>query len=780
MNAPSDQTITARPASSAPILELRVEGMTCNNCARKVTEAIQSVPGVQSVMVNVESQRASVRWKSDATTDENGLISKVVAAGYPTKKIEPTSGGAIETQRNWHLNLWVGGIVTAVLMLGEWVFHFGMTGWFAWVSFALAGVVQIFCGAQFYQGAWRQLKVGSSNMDTLVALGSTTAFGYSVWALLSGRGGHLYFMEAAAIITLISVGHWVEARVSARASDALKALMQLAPQTARRLQASKPANPTKLNPRDILSFKPVATTQLIEVEVPVAELQIGDLIVLRPGDHVPIDGEVTEGNSAVNEAMLTGESLPSEKAAGAKVFAGTANLNGRLIIRVTETGDNTALAHIIAAVQRAQTSRANIQRLGDRVSNVFVPVVTAIALFAGLAWAFAPEFMANVFHTLAPYLWTAHPPRGAGAGFIIAAAVLIVACPCAMGLATPAAIMASANAAARRGILIRDGVALEKAGQITAIVFDKTGTLTVGKPDVVAVSEVGGPKSEIRGLAATLARDSTHPISQALARLTAERIELRGWQEIRGAGVEGTLKLANGAWGIAKLGSLRWLRESGVTLTTGEQFISEWSAQGATIVGLAVQNELVGLFAVRDTLKSGAVGVISQLQKQGLKTFLLTGDNAVTATSIAKQSGIASENVFAEVRPEQKAEFIKKIQARGERVAFVGDGINDAPALTQADLGIAVTRASDVARAAADIVLLKSDIEAVPEALALARATLRTIKQNLFWAFFYNAVGVPLAALGFMSPVLCAAAMGLSDLIVIGNALRLKWHVSRD
>jgi Cu+-exporting ATPase len=336
--------------------------------------------------------------------------------------------------------------------------------------------------------------------------------------------------------------------------------------------------------------------------------------------------------------------------------------------------------------------------------------------------------------------------------------------------------MASANAAARRGILIRDGVALEKAGQITAIVFDKTGTLTIGKPEVAAVWEGRSEKGEVRTLAASLARHSTHPISLAIVGTTAEKRDVQDWHELRGSGVEANLEPRTSK---ARLGSLRWLRECGVELAKGEKFIAEWSAQGVTVVGLTLDNELAGLFAIKDALKSGAAEVVARLQQEGLKSYLLTGDNALTAAGIAKQVGIAPENVFAEVRPEQKAEFIKKLQARGERVAFVGDGINDAPALTQADLGIAVSRASDVAREAADIILLKSEIEAVPEALALARATLRTIKQNLFWAFFYNAVGVPLAALGFMSPVLCAAAMGLSDLVVIGNALRLRrWNFS--
>jgi Cu+-exporting ATPase len=346
--------------------------------------------------------------------------------------------------------------------------------------------------------------------------------------------------------------------------------------------------------------------------------------------------------------------------------------------------------------------------------------------------------------------------------------------------------MAGANTAARRGILIRDGVALEKAGKVTAVIFDKTGTLTVGKPEVADIwqGSTGVPpvwNREAKAgatpallLAAALARSSTHPISQAIAKLSAEKVALKDWREIRGAGVEANIQHPMGK---ARLGSLRWLKESGVDLVSGGKFIAEWSGQGATIVGLAVDQSLAGLFAIKDTVKPGARDVVEKLHRQNLKTFLLTGDNALTAASIARETGIESKNVFAEVRPEQKADFVKKLQIQGERVAFVGDGINDAPALEQANLGIAVSRASDVAREAADIILLTSEIEAVPEALGLARATLRTIKQNLFWAFFYNALGVPLAALGFISPILCAAAMGVSDLIVIGNALRLlRWR----
>ena len=740
--------------------ELRVSGMTCNNCARHVTEAIQGVAGVQSASVSLQNSSAAVRWNSGEDKNVPAILTAISKAGFNAKEISANASDE-PRQSRWQWNLMLGLAVTAALMIGEWIFHLMMADWFRWFSFFLAAIVQVFCGAQFYRGAWRQLKIGSSNMDTLVALGSTTAFSFSCWVLFRGTGEHIYFMEAAAIISLISAGHWVEARVSDKASGALKSLLNLAPQTTRRIQNSEVRSQKSefdLRTASFANSALRASHSTIEVEVPVSELKINDRIALRPGDRVPVDGAVLEGESAVDEAMLTGESIPADKKNGSELFAGTVNLNGRLIMRVTATGEATALAHIIAAVQRAQTSRADIQRLGDRISNVFVPIIIGIALAAGIFWA---------IHS------------GAEKAFVIAAGVLIVACPCAMGLATPAAIMASANAAARRGILIRDGVALEKAGKITAVIFDKTGTLTIGKPEVAAQHEFRIQNSEAGILAAALARNSTHPMSQAIAKVSAEKTELTDWKEVRGSGVSAILPSStfNLQPSTLRLGSLTWLREYDVDLHVGENFIADWSTQGATLVGLASESELLGLFAVRDALKTNAKSVVAQLQSQGFKTYLLTGDNALTATSIAQQVGIATENVFAEVRPEQKAEFIKKLQASGERVAFVGDGINDAPALTQANLGIAVSRASDVAREAADIILLKSEIEAVPEALGLARATLRTIKQNLFWAFFYNALGVPLAACGIISPIFCAAAMGFSDLIVIGNALRLlRWR----
>jgi Cu+-exporting ATPase len=782
----SDVTETSganRTVELATPSEFSVRGMNCQNCVRHVTEAIQGVAGVASAVVQLEGGRATVRWRAGAAVDPQAIIAAVKGAGYETEIVQRQEARGERRERtwspleSWRFNVVLGLAATAPLMVGEWVFGLGMTGWFQWASFALALPVQVLCGARFYRGAWSRLKIGGSNMDTLVALGSTTAFVYSAWGLFSGWGGHLYFMEAAAIITLISVGHWLESIASARAESSLKTLLNLAPQVARKLDADGR-----------------------EVEAPVAELAAEDRVVLKPGDRVPVDGAVLEGASAVDESMLTGESLPVEKAAGARLYAGTLNQNGRLVMQVTATGEATALAQIIAVVQRAQTSRANIQKLGDRVSSVFVPLVVLVALGTALGWGLAPTHARGVALWLMQFLWPVTLPATALAAAVVhAAGVLIVACPCAMGLATPAAIMAGTNAAARRGILIRDGIALEKTGTITAVVFDKTGTLTHGKLSVAAVEDFRGKAERatpLERIAASLAEPSNHPLSRAVVAFGA--LALAGsepaaaalctqavpeppeggtpnpseWEELRGCGVQ-----ARAGQTTLRLGSLAWLRECGVKLAPAEVFEASWSRQGATVLGLAAEDRLLGALALRDSLKPHASDVVTQLGRRGKRVFLLTGDNARTAAAIAQAAGIAPENVFAEVRPERKAEIVKTLQERGERVAFVGDGINDAPALEQAELGIAVSRASDVAREAADIILLRSDIDAVPEALALAHATLRTIKQNLFWAFFYNAAAVPLAALGFLSPVLCAAAMGLSDLIVIGNALRLlRWR----
>ena len=729
---------------------LSVRGMTCQNCARHVREAISSVPGISTASVNLDQHSASVRWADGVEPNVDAVVRAVNDAGYQAQVVDGRESKAerkLARWGGWTLNLVIGAPVTIFLMLGEWAFDVAMERWFQWVAFALATVVQMVCGARFYRGAWQQIKVRSSNMDTLVALGSTTAYAYSVWALFQHT--HVYFMEAAAIITLISVGHWLEARMTARAASSMKRLLALAPAQARRRVGSG-----------------------VEKLVPVSELRAGDIVVLRPGDRIPTDGRIIEGESSVDESMLTGESIPVDKKPGAVVYGGTANLNRLLVIQVTATGGATALAQIITAVERAQNSRANIQRLGDRVSSVFVPIVILVAIVTALWWGFAPESATRVANSLSRFLWPVSLPVTALAAAIVhCAAVLIIACPCAMGLATPAAIMAGTNAAAERGILIRDGIALEKAGTIAAIVFDKTGTLTQGKPEVAAhATFING--FDASSIAGALAAHSNHPLSQAIARHVAgtSSTRLSDWRERAGSGIEASL---NGQ--PVHLGSLNWFTALGFDLSPAKQFIDEWTAKGASTVVLALDKQLAAVFALQDPLKPGASDVVRSLQHAGQAVYLLTGDNRRTANATAQLLGIPIENVAAEVRPEGKADFVKSLQRSSRQVAFIGDGINDAPALEQADLGIAVGRATDVAQMAADIVLLKSDVYAIPEALGLARATLRAIKQNLFWAFFYNALGIPLAALGFLSPILCAAAMGLSDVVVIGNALRLRF-----
>lgn len=734
----------AREPRPSATTELSVSGMTCNNCVRHVTEALQSVPGVRSVATQLETGTATIRW--DGRKDDEALFKALDEAGYKgtLKNAKANQSSKWSPLSGWHFNVYFGAAVTVPLMFLEWVMGVGMEPWYKWLSFALVLPLQLLGGARFYAGAWSQLKAGQSNMDTLVSLGSTTAFVYSVWGLLAGWHQHLYFMDAAAILTLVSVGHYLEGKASAQAASSLRALLKLAPETARKLAA---------NGREEI--------------VPVAELAEGDTIVLKAGDRIPTDAKVVSGNSSVTESMLTGESLPVEKKAQDKIYAGTINENGELHARVTATGEATALAQIIEVVQQAQSSRARIQRLGDRVSSVFVPIVVGIAIVTALWWALAPN-SANATHAwLSQYLWNAHfPDTPVSAAVFHAAAVLIIACPCAMGLATPIAIMAGTNVAARRGILIRDGAALEKSGQITAVLFDKTGTLTEGKVSVAAVEEYAPGAHE---KAAALGARSTHPLSKAVAASIERKAIVSDLRELRGSGLVGKIEGEN-----YRLGSLRWLAEENVDTSKAQNFVSKWSAEGATVIGIARGSVMEGVFALKDAPKAFAKEIVSRLRNEGKKVYLVTGDHRTTAEAIAKQVGIPASEVHAEVRPEGKVEVIRKLQQAGERIAFAGDGINDAPALEQADLGIALMNASDVARESADIVLLKADLEAIPEALGLARATLRTIKQNLFWAFFYNALGVPLAALGFLSPIFSAVAMGASDLIVIGNALRLR------
>jgi len=712
---------------------LKIGGMTCQNCARHVREALQEVPGVEYAEVDLDQGRARVKSGETRDFEVGALVAAVGRAGYSaeeqTSDAAPAGESSSATSENprglaslltWKFNVIFSLAVAAGLMAIDYLLRPAMGGWFGWLGFAVSLPVQVLCGWKFYEGAWRQARVGKANMDMLVALGSTTAFALSAYGLVApGRVHHLYFSEAAMILGLISLGHYLEARVSRQAAGALDQLMRLAPQQARRLCADG-------------REETVSLTQLVR----------GDRVILSPGDQAPADGDVIEGSSAVNESMLTGESAPVEKAVGAKIYTGTVNENGRLVVKVTGLGSDTALARIIEVVRRAQGSRASIQRIGDTVSSIFVPIVVVIAAATAIAYG----------------------TRGAWEpGIIHAAAVLIVACPCAMGLATPAAIMAGANAAARRGILVRDGAALEKCGRITAIIFDKTGTLTDGKPRVERFVTLAGDDTQARGLAKALSSASRHPYSQAVASFLGDTnpATLTQWREERGQGVSG-LSLGQPVF----LGSPQALLQRDVDTVAMPRM-------DGTVLGLEAGGKLIAAVELNDPLKPRAAAVVTRLRKSGLHVYVVSGDREPVVQTIATAAGIPRESVYAEVKPEAKGDIVRRLQSAGERVAFVGDGINDAPALAQADLGIAVTLASDVAREAADILLLKADIEAIPEALDICRATLRTIKENLFWAFFYNAAAIPLAAMGMLPPAACAAAMAISDLCVIGNSLRL-------
>ena len=774
--------ISFRPRSTPPpplgtLTELRIEGMDCGNCARSVTEALQGVPGVSRSVVDLRGATARAYWMPGQTPEPARLIEAVKRAGYQARLAEspgstsPTGSPPGSTVLNpWTTAVWLGVPATVLLLGGDWLGGWGMQRGFQTLSLVLATSVQAGVGWRFYRGAWRQARVGRSNMDTLVSLGSSSAYLWSLWLFFTQSHAHLFFAESVSILTLISVGHALEARMSAQAGNALKALLELAPATARRLDSEGR-----------------------EVDTPVAQLRLGERLRIKPGDHVPVDAVVLEGDSSADESLLTGEPMPVRKTSGSALLAGSANLEGSLVVRVSATGEHTTLARIAAVVERAQSSRASIQRLADRVSSIFVPVVVLIACLAAAGWIWAPETLRLWQSSLTPLLWhplaSLSPMSDAVAAFC---SVLIVACPCAMGLATPVALMAGINAAARRGILIRDAVALEKTGRISALAFDKTGTLTAGHPAITRWEDLRPEDSRsipLPALAGLLANRSQHPVSRAVssaAQSLRDRAPTSGpnlpalisWQELRGLGIEALA--AGGDPGSAlRLGSVGWMRSLGISWSgEAEACLQQASEAGHSALLLAQGKVLLGILHIGDVVRPDSFEVVQRLQQHGTETWLISGDTGPTCHAVAKAVGIPPERVRAECRPEDKVRILEKIQARGRRVAFVGDGINDSPALAAADLGIAVAKASDVAREAADIVLLRPDLAAVVEALDLSARTLRTIHQNLFWAFFYNAAAVPLAALGYLSPVVCALTMGLSDLIVIGNALRLRRRVS--
>jgi len=741
----------ARPLAAPPVpaavatpgeawQELAISGMTCASCVARVERKLGKVEGVRSAAVNLATERATVAYDPSRVKVAR-LIGAVEAAGYgATPVVEDASAedGAVEETRRARAlarrrtTLLSGAALCAVILIlamAPPLVMFPTAQTHNYLLALLTLPVWAIVGWSFHRGALINLRHGAANMDTLVSLGSTVAFVYSVVAMIALPGQYVYFDTAALIITLIYLGKYLEAAAKGRTGEAIKALMGLQPRTARVIRNGQ------------------------ERDLPIAQVVSGDALLVRPGERVPVDGVVTGGESAVDEAMITGESLPVRKGQGDDVIGATVNGAGLLHIEATRVGRDTVLAGIVRLVEQAQGSKAPVQRLADRISGVFVPIVLVLATLTFLGWLLTGHAFAQAL--------------------IPAIAVLVIACPCALGLATPTAIMVGTGRGASEGILIKGGESLERIQALRSIVLDKTGTVTVGKPAVTNVVALAGlPDSEVLRLAAGVERGSEHPLGAAVVRGAAERgLTLpplpAAFRSITGGGVEGVVE------GRAVLvGSRRLLGERGIVVDSAETRLQAFESEGKTALLVAVDGRLAGLVAVADTVKDGAAEAVRQLRALGLDVALLTGDNRRTAEAIGRIAGI--ERVIAEARPEEKAAEVARLQGRGQVVAMVGDGINDAPALARADVGIAMGTGTDVAMAAADITLVGGDLRTIPRAIALSRATMRVIRQNLFWAFFYNVILIPLAAFGVITPIFAAAAMALSSVTVVSNSLRLN------
>jgi Cu+-exporting ATPase len=675
---------------TAERIDLPVSGMTCAACARTIERTLAATSGVARANVNLATNTATVEFDPSRVRPAD-FISAIEDLGYGVPDTEPAADAA-ETQ--YRRRLIVAVIFTVPVMV------LGMLHVAPWIQLALTLPVIFYSGAPFYAAAWSAVRHGAANMNTLIALGTGAAFLYSLWE--TARGGHMVYYEAATvIIALILLGRTLEAHARIKASAAIRRLMELQPATARVLRDG------------------------VEVETPAAEVRAGDTVVVRPGERIPVDGMILDGESAVDESMLTGESLPVDKQPGATAFAGTVNCSGSFRYQATKVGRATVLQRMIEMVKQAQGSRAPVARLADVVSAYFTVAVLAAALVTFGVWLlFAPLATAMVN----------------------AVAVLIIACPCALGLATPTAIMVGTGRGAERGILIKGGEALEMAYRIDAIVLDKTGTITQGKPRVTEVIPAEGfSENDVLGLAASAERYSEHPLGKAIVESAAARHvplqDITGFSSLAGHGVR------------ALVGS----REVVV------------SKPGATVT---VDGVVAGSIEIADTIKPEAAEAVRRLRAMGLEVWMITGDNHATAEAVAREAGV--EHFLAEVMPDQKLAEVKKLQTGGHRVAMVGDGINDAPALAQADLGIAMGSGTAAAMEAGGITLMGNNLSGVADAIELSRRTMRIIRQNLFWAFAYNTLGIPIAALGLLSPMLAAAAMAASSVTVVSNSLRLR------
>jgi Cu+-exporting ATPase len=716
-----------------------IEGMTCASCAQRAERALAQVPGVMSANVNLATEQATLRML--AGVEQSALAAALAKAGYQLGDI-PDEAEAEEAQAQARLGRQTRELLLAALLAAP--FLAGMVGmpfgldWMpgAWVQFGLATAMLGWFGPRFWRAAWGAVRDRSGNMDLLVSLGTGSAFLLSVWQMArhgTDHAHHLYFEAAVIVLFFVLLGKWLEARAKRGTGAAIRALLALRPRIAHRLDHDG-----------------------TEHEVPAAALVVGDRVVVRPGERIPVDGAIESGEAGVDESALTGESRAVEKSPGAKVATGTVALDGQLIIRATAVGTETTLARVAKLVAAAQASRAPVQKLVDRVSAVFVPIVVVLAVLTLLGWLIA----------------------GAAAedAILHAVAVLVIACPCALGLATPAAIMAGTGAAARAGILVRDAEAIERARNVTLVAFDKTGTLTEGKPRLAALHAAPGvTREDALALAAALQAGSEHPLAKAV--LAAHHGAARTAENFRalpGRGVEGSV----GGRRLA-LGSPRLLAESGTDPGALGEAATQEAAQGRSLAWLLdpVAHEPLALLAFEDALKPGAADAVAALKRMGVEVAMLSGDIAPAARAAAAALGIT--RIAAEVLPEGKAAQIAAWHAEGARVAMVGDGVNDAPALAAADLGIAMGTGTDVAIAAAGVTLMRGDPALVPAALAITRLTIKKVKGNLGWAFAYNLLGLPMAALGFLSPALAGAAMALSSVSVVANALLLaRWRPS--
>jgi len=736
-------------------VEIPVTGMTCANCAMTIERTLnKKVPGVVKASVNFATERAHVEYIPTISTIDD-MISAIERAGYgairPDETIEGEDAELAARKaeiKNQTRKFLVGALFTAPLFFLSMGRDFGLIGlwahaaWVTWLFLALATPVQFYTGWDYYTGGWKSLKNGSANMDVLVAMGSSVAYFYSLAVLLySPIGEHVYFETSAVIITLIKLGKMLEARTKGRTGGAIRKLMGLRPKTATILEDGK------------------------EKEIPLSQVKVGDVVIVHPGESIPVDGVVLEGESTVDESMLTGEPIPVDKHPGAKLAGGTINGEGRLKFEANRVGKDTVLAQIIRLVQEAQGSKAPIQALADRVAAVFVPGVIGIAFLTFILWwAIGGDFVPAMIRLVA---------------------VLVIACPCALGLATPTAIMAGTGKGAEKGMLFKNSEALEMATKLNTIVLDKTGTITMGKPSVVNVivsDTLIKNEEELLRLGASVERGSEHPLGKAIVK-EAEKtgidlFEPDAFKALMGSGVQAKI---NGQEVL--VGKPNWFNEMGINFDDAKDQVRSLQDEGKTVMMVVVDKKLAGMIAVADTVKPESAEAIQELHEQNLKVVMLTGDNTQTARAIASEVNI--DEIVAEVRPEEKSAKIKGLQDKGEKVGMVGDGINDAPALAQADVGLAIGTGTDVAIESGDVILVSGNLKGVAKAIQLSRATMRTVRQNLFWAFFYNVVLIPLAAgvlypfeflpafLRQLHPILAALAMAMSSITVVSNSLLL-------